>query len=230
MEGHVLVQRLPARLVSPSLYQRIGYVSIRRSVSGLAMDRRINSRAPSQFAIRAQQVAPVIKLFAFSLVKESLGVASSSSSVENDVRIKEWEVDMYQKEVAISQGIRIRRKPRSKAPLGYYGPFELRLRNAHSPTNILEEITWFKDQEVSQVRELNPLEALKKVVENAPPTRDFLGALRMAHQRTGFPALIAELGKVARFMYILSRRPISPILSSPLSEWWLLASSQLGLK
>ncbi|CAF1960025.1 unnamed protein product [Brassica oleracea var. botrytis] len=107
MEGHVLVQRLPARLVSPSLYQRIGYVSIRRSVSGLAMDRRINSRAPSEFAISAQQ--------------ESLGVASSSSSVENDVRIKEWKVDMYQNEVAISQGIRIRRKPPSKAPLGYSG-------------------------------------------------------------------------------------------------------------
>ncbi|XP_013700337.1 indole-3-glycerol phosphate synthase, chloroplastic-like [Brassica napus] len=136
MEGHVLVQRLPARLVSPSLYQRIGYVSIRRSVSGLAMDRRINSRAPSEFAISAQQ--------------ESLGVASSSSSVENDVRIKEWKVDMYQNEVAISQ----------------------------------DEGT-------------NPLEALKKVVENAPPTRDFLGALRMAHQRTCFPALIAEVKKAS---------------------------------
>ncbi|KAF2534876.1 hypothetical protein F2Q70_00029910, partial [Brassica cretica] len=157
MEGHVLVQRLPARLVSPSLYQRIGYVSIRRSVSGLAMDRRINSRAPSEFAISAQQVASVIKLFAFSLVKESLGVASSSSSVENDVRIKEWEVDMYQNEVAISQGDYMVQRPRG-----------------------------FPDEGT------NPLEALKKVVENAPPTRDFLGALRMAHQRTGFPALIAE--------------------------------------
>ncbi|KAG2266260.1 hypothetical protein Bca52824_073339 [Brassica carinata] len=127
MEGHVLVQKLPARLVSPSLYQRIGYVSIRRSVSGLAMDRRINSRAPSEFAIRAQQ--------------ESLGVASSSSSssVENDVRIKEWEVDMYQNEVAISQGDYMVQRPRG-----------------------------FPDEGT------NPLEALKKVVENAPPTRDFL--------------------------------------------------------
>ncbi|KAL0655712.1 hypothetical protein Bca4012_076296 [Brassica carinata] len=147
MEGHVLVQKLPARLVSPSLYQRIGYVSIRRSVSGLAMDRRINSRAPSEFAIRAQQ--------------ESLGVASSSSSssVENDVRIKEWEVDMYQNEVAISQDYMVQR-----------------------PRGFPDEGT-------------NPLEALKKVVENAPPTRDFLGAFRMAHQRTGFPALIAEIKK-----------------------------------
>ncbi|KAJ0248898.1 Indole-3-glycerol phosphate synthase [Hirschfeldia incana] len=176
-------QRLPVRLASPSLYRCIGSVSIRRSVSGFAMDTRISSKAPSQFPIRAQQ---------------SLGVASPSSSLENDLRIKQWEVDMYQNELAISQGIRIRRKPPSMAPLGYTGPFELRLHNASdSPSNILEEITWYKDQEVSRMKEINPLEALKKAVENAPPTRDFVGALRMAHQRTGFPALIAEVKKAS---------------------------------
>lgn len=93
-------------------------------------------------------------------MKESLSVAaasSSSSSVENALRIKEWEVDMYQNEIAISQGVRIRRKPPSKAPLGYSGPFELRLHHdgqaADSPRNILEEITWYKDDEVSRVRQ-----------------------------------------------------------------------------
>ncbi|XP_022555401.1 indole-3-glycerol phosphate synthase, chloroplastic-like isoform X1 [Brassica napus] len=208
-------QRLPVRLVSASLHRCIGSVSIRRSVSGFAMDTRISSRAPSQFTIRSQQVPhrllpPLwLKFIASSVsfdsmkknpltksdLKESLGVASSS-----DLRIKEWEVDMYQNELAISQGIRIRRKPPSKAPLGYTGPFELRLLNgqvADSPSNILEEITWFKDQEVSRMKELNPLEALKKAVENAPPTRDFVGALRTAHQRTGFPGLIAEVKKAS---------------------------------
>ncbi|XP_013628790.1 PREDICTED: indole-3-glycerol phosphate synthase, chloroplastic [Brassica oleracea var. oleracea] len=178
-------QRLPVRLVSASLHRCIGSVSIRRLVSGFAMDTRISSRAPSQFTIRSQQ----------SDLKESLGVATSS-----DLRIKEWEVDMYQNELAISQGIRIRRKPPSKAPLGYSGPFELRLLNgqvADSPSNILEEITWFKDQEVSRMKELNPIEALKKAVENAPPTKDFVGALRTAHQRTGFPGLIAEVKKAS---------------------------------
>ncbi|ESQ37010.1 hypothetical protein EUTSA_v10002557mg [Eutrema salsugineum] len=175
-------QRLSVRVVSP------GSVSIRRSVSGFAMDKRINFRAPSLLPIRAQQMG-------------SLGVvaSSSSSSVENDLRIKEWEVDMYQNEIAISQGIRIRRKPPVKAPLEYSGPFELRFHNNadSSPSNILEEITWYKDEEVSRMKELNPLELLKKAVEDAPPTRDFVGALRSAHQRTGFPGLIAEVKKAS---------------------------------
>ncbi|KAG2250341.1 hypothetical protein Bca52824_080477 [Brassica carinata] len=179
MDGLFLVQSAGQRLISPSLYRCIGYVSIRRPVSGFAMYTRISSRSPSQFTIRSQQVL-------------------TSSSVENDVRIKEWEVDVYQNELAINQGIKIRRKPPSIAPLGNSGPFELRLLNgqvADSPSNILEEITWYKDQEVSRMKELNPLEALKKAVENAPPTRDFVGALRLAHHRTSFPALIAEVKK-----------------------------------
>ena len=48
---------------------------------------------------------------------------------------------------------------------------------------------------ILQMKELNPLEALKKAVENAPPTRDFVGALRLAHHRTSFLALIAEVKK-----------------------------------
>ncbi|CAN6930173.1 unnamed protein product, partial [Brassica oleracea var. botrytis] len=179
VEGLFSVQSAGQRLISPSLYRCIGSVSIRRSVSGFAMDTRISSRSPSQFTIRSQQVL-------------------TSSSVENDVKIKEWEVGVYQNELAINQGIKIRRKPPSIAPLGYSGPFELRLLNGQvtdSPSNILEEITWYKDQEVSRMKELNPLEALKKAVENAPPTRDFVGALRLAHHRTSFLALIAEVKK-----------------------------------
>lgn len=48
-----------------------------------------------------------------------------------------------------------------------------------------------------QMKELNPLDALKKAVDDAPPTRDYVGALRMAHQRTGFPGLIAEVKKAS---------------------------------
>lgn len=48
-----------------------------------------------------------------------------------------------------------------------------------------------------QMKELNPLDVLMKAVEDAPPTRDFVGALRLAHQRTGFPGLIAEVKKAS---------------------------------
>ncbi|VVA98355.1 unnamed protein product [Arabis nemorensis] len=185
MEGLVPVQRAPVRVVSSPLSRCNVSLSIKRSLSGFPMDTRIRFKAPS---IRAQQTD----------LKESLVVASSSA--ENALTIKEWEVEMYQNELAISQGIRIRRKPPSKAPLGYSGPFDLRLHNdndADSPRNILEEITWYKDVEVSRMKELNPLNLLKKAVEDAPPTRDFVGALILAHQRTGFPGLIAEVKKAS---------------------------------
>lgn len=39
--------------------------------------------------------------------------------------------------------------------------------------------------------------ALKKPLENAPPARDFVGALKAAHLRTGLPGLIAEVKKAS---------------------------------
>lgn len=83
----------------------------------------------------------------------SATVAAVSESEPNDVlKIKEWEVGMFQNEVAESQGIRIRRRPPTGPPLHYVGPFEFRLQNeGNTPRNILEEIIWNKDVEVSQV-------------------------------------------------------------------------------
>lgn len=58
----------------------------------------------------------------------------------------------YQNEIAASQGIRIRRRPPTGPPLHYVGPFQFRLQNeGNTPRNILEEIVWNKDVEVSQV-------------------------------------------------------------------------------
>ncbi|KAL1348185.1 hypothetical protein AAHE18_07G061300 [Arachis hypogaea] len=105
---------------------------------------------------------------------------------------------MFQDEVAASQGIRIRRRPPTGPPLHYVGPFEFRLQNeGNTPRNILEEIVWNKDVEVSQLKERKPLISLKKDLENAPPVRDFIGALRAAHERTRLPGLIAEVKKAS---------------------------------
>lgn len=74
---------------------------------------------------------------------------------ETALKVKEWEVGMFHNEVAASQGIRIRRRPLTGPPLHYVGPFEFRIQNeGNTPRNILEEIIWHKDVEVSQVNVL----------------------------------------------------------------------------
>lgn len=70
----------------------------------------------------------------------------------NRLEVKEWEVATLQEELAASQGITIRRRPSTGPPLHYVGPFEFRIQNeGNTPRNILEEIVWNKDVEVSQV-------------------------------------------------------------------------------
>ena len=82
----------------------------------------------------------------------SAATATSCNSLADVLKIKEWEVGMFQNDVAASQGIRIRRRPPTEPPLHYVGPFEFQLQNeGNIPRNILEEIVWNKDEEVSQV-------------------------------------------------------------------------------
>jgi indole-3-glycerol phosphate synthase len=63
-----------------------------------------------------------------------------------------------------------------------------------APNNILEEIVWHKEIEVDQMRERLPLRELQKRLLNAPPTRDFIAALRQGNTK---PALIAEVKKAS---------------------------------
>lgn len=123
---------------------------------------------------------------------------AQQSTGEDALKVKEWEVGILHEELAASQGIRIRRRPPTGPPLHYVGPFEFRIQNeGNTPRNILEEIIWHKDTEVSLFKQRKPLATLKKYLANAPPTRDFVGSLRAAHLRTGFPGLIAEVKKAS---------------------------------
>lgn len=82
----------------------------------------------------------------------TISPVTESESEENALQIKEWEVGMFQDEIAASQGIRIRRRPPTRPPLHYAGPFEFHLQTeGNTPRNILEEIIWHKDKEVSLV-------------------------------------------------------------------------------
>ncbi|WJX44555.1 indole-3-glycerol-phosphate synthase [Trifolium repens] len=141
----------------------------------------------------------------------SATIATSSESVVDALKVKEWEVGMFHNEVAATQGIRIRRRPPTGPPIHYVGPFEFRLENeGNTPRNILEEIIWNKDIEVRQLKERKPLGMIRKSLEKAPPVRDFIGALRAANERTGLPGLIAEVKKASPSRGIL-RENFDPV-------------------
>ncbi|MBD2522657.1 MULTISPECIES: indole-3-glycerol phosphate synthase TrpC [unclassified Nostoc] len=63
-----------------------------------------------------------------------------------------------------------------------------------APNNILEEIVWQKEVEYDLMREKVPLQELRKQVLTAPPTRDFVAALRQGKTK---PALITEVKKAS---------------------------------
>ncbi|CAM8993109.1 unnamed protein product [Rhodiola kirilowii] len=127
------------------------------------------------------------------------------------LKIKEWEVSKLHEEIASTQGVKIRRRPPTGPPMHYVGPFEFRLQNeGNTPRNILEEIIWNKDNEISQLRERKPLYSLKKSLDSAPPVRDFVGALKASYLRTGMPGLIAEVKKASPSRGIL-RENFDPV-------------------
>lgn len=62
------------------------------------------------------------------------------------------------------------------------------------PRHILEEIIWEKDREIDVARQKVPLETLRSQIQDLPPTRDFIAALRSV---TTPPAVIAEVKKAS---------------------------------
>ncbi|MCC5616004.1 indole-3-glycerol phosphate synthase TrpC [Nostoc sp. CHAB 5836] len=76
-----------------------------------------------------------------------------------------------------------------------------------APNNILEEIVWQKEVEVDQMRERLPLRELQHQALLAPPTRDFVAALRQGKTK---PALIAEVKKASPSKGVL-REDFDPV-------------------
>ncbi len=89
--------------------------------------------------------------------------------------------------------MQIRRRPPNPAVEVSNLKYQVALPDAE-PRNILEEIVWHKEEEVLKMREKQPLQELQQQISNAPPTRDFVAALRQAKTK---PALIAEVKKAS---------------------------------
>ena len=75
------------------------------------------------------------------------------------------------------------------------------------PRHILEEIVWHKETEVEQLREKISLADLQKQALTAPPSHDFVAALR---QGKTHPALIAEVKKASPSKGVL-RQDFDPV-------------------
>ncbi|KAI3939321.1 hypothetical protein MKW98_022189 [Papaver atlanticum] len=159
------------------------YLSFRKSV---LLRSPMDTKSISLNSIRAQQSTTTM----------------AETDYKNELKIKEWEVGKFQDERRLPTG----------PPLNYVCPFEFRLVNEddNTPRDILEEIVWNKDKEVSLLKERMPLDTLKKELENAPPVRDFLGALRKSHLRTGLLALIDEVKKAYPSRGVL-RKDFDPV-------------------
>ncbi|XP_039126380.1 LOW QUALITY PROTEIN: indole-3-glycerol phosphate synthase, chloroplastic-like [Dioscorea cayenensis subsp. rotundata] len=130
---------------------------------------------------------------------ESSRGAYASNYLADSVEAMEWESGTSLEDIAAKQGIRIRRRP----PINS-GSEE------SAPRNILEKIIWTKDVEVSQLKEEKPLSLLNEALEDAPPARDFVGALKASYQRTNMPALIAEVKKASPSRGVL-RQDFDPV-------------------
>jgi indole-3-glycerol phosphate synthase len=89
--------------------------------------------------------------------------------------------------------MQIRRRLAASQDMGY----EIAEPEAQ-PQNILEKIVWQKELEIAQIEsgEMFPglLDKIEDEINNAPPARDFLSALRQSPTK---PALIAEVKKAS---------------------------------
>lgn len=89
--------------------------------------------------------------------------------------------------------MKIRRRPPSSAVNVSHLEYQIVVPD-NKPEHILEEIVWYKEREVAQMRDKFPLAKLQKQVPEMSAPLDFLGALK---QGKTHPAVIAEVKKAS---------------------------------
>ncbi|KAL8465655.1 hypothetical protein ACS0TY_034941 [Phlomoides rotata] len=194
---------------SPAARAKLGF-SFQQSLNPIPQKSAFSRPMPNHSPFK-QFSFPSIKSQQFELKDESSTVSETTSCDGEPLKAKELGVGKFQNEVNASQGIKIRRQPPTGPPIHHVGPFEFRLENeGNTPQNILEEIVWHKNVEVSRMKEKKPLVMLNKLLSKAPPVRNFIDALKKANLRTGFPGLIAEVKKASPSRGVL-REDFDPV-------------------
>ena len=89
--------------------------------------------------------------------------------------------------------MQIRRRPPNPAIAVEYLCYQVALPGSE-PQHILEEIVWHKEAEVDRMREIMPLQDLKRQINSVPPPLDFREALKEGKTK---PAVIAEVKKAS---------------------------------
>ena len=133
----------------------------------------------------------------------------------NSLEVIQWESGKSINSIAAAQGIRIRRRCRPRYPSEGVGA------DRAVPRNVLEQIIWDKEVEVSQRKAKAPLQRVMESAERALPPRDFVGALDAARRRNGLPALIAEVKKASPIKGLL-REHFNPVSLEDLYLFFLI--------
>lgn len=166
----------------------------------LAFDRSAGHRIPSHRPVQGNNDANANAAMLSSTSLRSAPLARTTSTGQRRLhRCASSSSSSSSHQDSSSSAVTIRRRPPEGVDRQACGPVDFKVPSTeeNKPRNILEEIVWYKAVEIEQFRTRVSLPLLMAQAKNAPPPRDFIGALKAAAARTGRPGLIAEVKKAS---------------------------------